>query len=316
MERYSTAGMPIAGRAAAWNVLYASRMSQVEFTPGDRNKFDAELSIGQLGPVKLARLTVDRCSVERSQLHSPPKGPRLYNVLLQAEGDSTFVHCGHESHLSEGDLVLVDTALPHYFRTQDRSVTIMARVPSDRLREHLPSPEQYCGVRLGHAVGVTGAVAAMMKELSAKVESGIEAGYEARVARSLLEMVSLSYDMGFNSAARGSPMRWRRRAEVIRYIEDHLRDPELSPASIAAGLRLTPRYLRMIFSISGEKVSDYILRRRLEECARQVGNPSWSSHTLLEIAFSWGFNSAAYFTRCFRDQFGVAPRDYRRAAVD
>lgn len=315
MERYTTADMPVAGRTAAWNALYSARMSHVEFTPGDRDKFDAELRIGQLGPVKLARLTVDSCSVERSQRHSLPKGQRFYNFLLQAEGSSTFYHCGNESHLSEGDFVLVDTALPHYFRTQDLSVTLMARVQSDLLREYLSSPEQYCGRRLGKAVGVTGTVAAMMKALTSKVESGVEAGYDARIARYLLDMMSLSYDVGFNSDGNGSPILWQRRSEIVRYIEDNLRDPELCPASIAVGLRLSPRYLRTIFSVAGEKVSAYILRRRLEECGRQMANPSWCNHTLTEIAFSWGFNSAAHFTRCFRSQFGMAPRDYRRAAL-
>jgi AraC-like DNA-binding protein len=63
-------------------------------------------------------------------------------------------------------------------------------------------------------------------------------------------------------------------------------------------------------------MSAYILRRRVEECARQMSDPNWSGHTLTEIAFSWGFNSAAHFTRSFREQFGSAPRDYRRSALD
>jgi AraC-like DNA-binding protein len=103
---------------------------------------------------------------------------------------------------------------------------------------------------------------------------------------------------------------------VVRYIEDHLRDPELSPAKVAKGLRISPRYLRTVFARSGEKVSAYIMRRRLEECAKQIRNPSWAGHTLTEIAFAWGFNSAAHFTRAFHDHFGVTPRDYRRTAVN
>jgi AraC-like DNA-binding protein len=126
-------------------------------------------------------------------------------------------------------------------------------------------------------------------------------------------MISMTYTMGFG-ASNASATLWQRRKDIIRYIEEHLRDPLLSPATIAKGMRLSPRYLRTIFSISGERVSAYILRRRLEECARQMRNPAWNGHTLTEIAFSWGFNSSAYFTRCFHEQFGVAPRDFRRAA--
>lgn len=316
MERLSTIDLPSAGRMAAWHNLYCSRMSWVEFVPNDRQKFDAELRIGQLGPVKLARLSVDSCSVESTRSHIARNSARLYSFLLQARGGSTFYHCGNESHLAEGDFVLCDTGLPHYFLTEDVSETIMLRVPPDVLREYLPSPERFRGLPLGRAVGLTSTVAAMIQSLSDRVETGLPSDCEERVARYLLEMISMSYALGFEDQAKGSAVLWQRRNDIIRYIEDNLRDPSLTASSIAAGLRLSPRYLRTIFSVSGEKVSAYILRRRLEECARQMCSPAWTGHTLTEIAFSWGFNSAAHFTRCFRDQFGVAPRDYRRSRLD
>ena len=78
---------------------------------------------------------------------------------------------------------------------------------------------------------------------------------------------------------------------------------------------MSPRYIRTVFSTGGEKISSFILRRRLEECARQIRSPAWAAHTLTEIAFSWGFNSAAHFTRTFHEKFGVAPREYRRQAL-
>jgi len=315
MELFSTRGLPEVGRAAAWGEIYASRMSQCEFTPGDKNRFDAELRIGQLGPVKLARLTVDKCSVERKRSHIVRNSPRLFNFLLQAEGQSTFYHCGKESRLETGDFVLCDTGLPHYFMTDGHSVTVMVRVPGEIVRSYLPTPEQFCGQHLGRATGLTGAVAAMVRELSGGFDDVLEPGCEDRVARYLLEMISMSYTMGVVSPEDASALAWQRRKDVIQYIEDNLRDPELSPASIAAGLRLSPRYLRTVFAPGGEKMNAYILRRRLEECARQMCMPAWHAHTLTEIAFSWGFNSAAHFTRTFHEKYGMAPREYRRAGV-
>jgi AraC-like DNA-binding protein len=316
MELLTTHGLPEVGRAAAWGEIYASRKSQCEFTPGDKDRFDAELRIGQLGPVKLARLTVDKCSVERRQSHIARNAPRLYNFLLQAEGASTFYHCGKEAQLEAGDFVLCDTGLPHYFLTHDHSVTVMVRVAGEVLRSYLPTPEQFCGQQLGRATGVTGTVAAMVRELSAGIGGGLEARCEDRVARYLLEMISMSYTMGAARAEEASAIAWQRRKDVIQYIEDNLRDPELSPASISAGLRVSPRYLRTVFAPGGEKMSAYILRRRLEECARQMANPAWHAHTLTEIAFSWGFNSAAHFTRTFHEKFGMAPREYRRVSLE
>ena len=315
MELLTTEGLPLAGRAAAWGEIYATRMSQCEFTPSDHARFDAELRIGQLGPVKLARLSLDRCSVERKQSHIARNAPRLFNFLLQAEGASTFYHCGQESELEAGDFVLCDTGLPHYFVTDEHSVTVMVRVPGEVLRTYLPTPEQFFGRRLGKASGVTGTAAAMVRELSSGCGGEIEHGYEDRVARYLLEMISMSYTMGVETVEEASAIAWQRRKDVIQYIEGNLRDPELSPASIAAGLKISPRYLRTVFAPGGEKMSGYILRRRLEECARQMASPAWGVHTLTEIAFSWGFNSAAHFTRTFHEKYGVPPREYRRSRL-
>lgn len=316
MERYSTIGLPALGRTAAWSALYASHMSRVGFTPGDHSSFDAELRIGSLGPVKIAKLSVDGCSVERSRNDIRNKASRLYSFLFQASGNSTFHQCGNEAPLSEGDFVLCYTGLPHYWLTKDPSVTIMVRVEPEVLREYLPTPEQFCGLHLGRAVGLAGTVSAMVKSLTDQVEMGGCPGYEDRIARHLLELISTSYTIGFENVSKGSASLWRRRNDIVRHIEDHLRDPGLTPASVAAGLRMSPRYMRTVFSISGEHVSAYILRRRLEECARRMRSRAWKAHTLTEIAFSWGFNSAAHFTRSFHAQFGVPPRDYRRGTTD
>jgi len=315
MELFSTLGLPTVGRAAAWGAIYATRMSHVEFTPGDKDKFDAELRINQFGPVKLARLSVDRCSVERKKSHIARNAPRHYNFLLQAEGASTFYHCGKESALTAGDFVLCDTGLPHYWATSAQSVTMMVRVAPEVLRTYLPTPEQFCGQHLGQATGLKDTIAAMVRELSDGEIGSLKSAYEDRVARYLLEMMSMSYIMGVDPARDASAVAWQRHKDVIQYIEDNLRDPGLSPASISAGLRVSPRYLRTVFAPGGEKMSVYILRRRLEECARQIGHPSWNGHTLTEIAFSWGFNSAAHFSRTFLEKYGLPPREYRRMAL-
>ncbi|NUQ43408.1 MAG: helix-turn-helix transcriptional regulator, partial [Calditrichaceae bacterium] len=37
---------------------------------------------------------------------------------------------------------------------------------------------------------------------------------------------------------------------------------------------------------------------------------------IAEIAYMVGFNSQAYFTRCFQDAFGCSPREYKRKAQE
>jgi len=314
MEIYSADALPAASRATAWNDLYSRQLNRVEFTPEDRHSFAARLSLGRLGPIQFVRMSTNRTDIRRTRRHIVLGAPRLYSFLLQAKGSSVFQHCGQESHLGEGDFTLCDSAAPHSFAVEDSSTVIMLRVDGATLKEYLPTPERFCGRRLRHEVGLTAPMSAMVEKLNGRLESGFTSVYDASVARHLLEMMAMSYAIGFEELPDLSAVIKGRQAEVVRYIEDRLRDPKLSPAAVAEGLRISPRYLRTVFAGTGEKVSAYIIRRRLEECAKQIRNPAWTGHTLTEIAFAWGFNSAAHFTRTFHEQFGMAPREYRRVA--
>lgn len=309
IERVSTSDLPARDRTAAWNDLYSEHMSRVEFTPADQQSFCAELRIGRLGPVELAKLLVDRCSIERNRRHLGAS-PRLFSFLLQASGSSVFHHYGREARLTRGDFVLCDNGMPHQFTMVTPCKMIMVRITPELLGEYLPSPERFCGRHLGCAVGIAHTAAAMVQSLSEHSNFGTS-DYEARIARHLVDVISMSYTMGLQPQP-ASAASHRRHSDIIRYIEDHLHDRSLTVNSVAAGVNLSPRRLRAIFfSGSGEKIQSFVLRRRLEECTRRMRDPAWSGETLMKIAFSCGFNSAAHFTRAFRNHFGVSPRGYR-----
>jgi AraC-like DNA-binding protein len=133
------------------------------------------------------------------------------------------------------------------------------------------------------------------------------------VARNVLDIMATSYAMAFDNSFSDSSAVSARKLQAKRYIEAHLREPDLTPCTVARALGISPRYLRMLFCGGNENASRYILRRRLEECAKQLSSALWRGHTITEIAFSSGFNSAAHFTRVFRDEYGVTPSQFRNA---
>ena len=57
-------------------------------------------------------------------------------------------------------------------------------------------------------------------------------------------------------------------------------------------------------------------RRRLERAREDLANPLYSHLSISDVCFRWGFNDAAHFSRSFRDQFGLSPRDHRQAIRD
>jgi AraC-like DNA-binding protein len=296
---------------AAWNALYSSRLDQVDVTTANHETFEAELTLGTLGPMRVARITCGRSSFARTPRHIVHAPGRVFSFILQARGRGVFAQYGHEAPLEEGDITLCDSAAPHSYHIEDRSQVMMLRVPASMLKERLPSPEQFCGRHLSSTEGLTCTVGAVMGSICTQLERGLSPYFQNSLARHVLDLLATSYAIAFDSMSTASSVVSGRHAKVKLYIEQHLRDPDLSPCTIAQGLKLSSRYLRMIFATSGETVSAYILRRRLEECARQMTDPQWRGRSIAEIAFGWGFNSAPHFTRSFRDRYNVSPRHYR-----
>ncbi|WP_236759231.1 helix-turn-helix domain-containing protein [Agrobacterium tumefaciens] len=118
---------------------------------------------------------------------------------------------------------------------------------------------------------------------------------------------SIPFTLG---AARIGVRGWRWRQSIKRkLIFPHAVDPALTPATAAEHFRISVRYVHRLLEDSGETFSQFLLRQRLQKCADDLRTKGGCS--IGEIAFRWGFNDLSHFSRSFRNQFGVAPREYR-----
>ena len=100
-----------------------------------------------------------------------------------------------------------------------------------------------------------------------------------------------------------------------RYIDQHLAEPWLTPASAAAALGISLRQLHLLFEPTGLGFAQYVTQRRLLQCRAVLTSPTGISRSVADIAFGWGFNSLATFYRAFERQFGVSPAALRAAGA-
>ena len=98
-------------------------------------------------------------------------------------------------------------------------------------------------------------------------------------------------------------------AAAVRLMESHLEDP-LRIGQIAEAVDLSGRRLEMLFRQTlGQSPRDYYLGYRLNAARRQL---LAGTASILQIATSCGFNSAAAFSRAYRTGFGESPSETRR----
>jgi AraC family transcriptional regulator, positive regulator of tynA and feaB len=81
---------------------------------------------------------------------------------------------------------------------------------------------------------------------------------------------------------------------------------------LAITFRVPLRPLQDVFTQRGETIWAHIRTLRLERSYTELQRGA--DRTVMEIAFANGFTNAAHFTRCFRERFGVTPRDVQAAA--
>lgn len=98
---------------------------------------------------------------------------------------------------------------------------------------------------------------------------------------------------------------------VAAYIEQSFDDPALSPASVAAALGISVRYLHLLFAQQGQTTAGWIRERRLVYCRDALNNAD-SGVSVTDVALQAGFTDPSHFSRVFRQRFGVAPSEYRR----
>jgi AraC family transcriptional activator of tynA and feaB len=268
------------------------------------------IETGELGQLRFARLSCAGSAINRS-LAPGDAAIHSYSLILQQSGTGTLSQYGREAHLQPGDMALCDNSEPHSHCIPEQSELILLRIPAGALQTHMPSPEQSCGRRLPGNSGTTSAATALLSSLCRSDRGHLPPAVQENLARQLLELVAISYSLTFGKLISPPSVVGTRYAKARRFIEQHLRDPELGAQKIARSLNVSSRYLRLIFAGEKDSVSAYILRRRLEEIAHQLTDARWRGRSICEIAFDWGFNSAPHFSRSFREHFGLTPREYR-----
>ncbi len=101
---------------------------------------------------------------------------------------------------------------------------------------------------------------------------------------------------------------------LIALIETNISDPKLNITKLCSGLAIGRSVLfSKMKSMTGKSPMDFIQNIRLKRAAVLLRS---GLMTISEISDRMGFTSINYFDKCFKEQFGVTPTEYRTASGD
>lgn len=170
---------------------------------------------------------------------------------------------------------------------------------------------QLSAVNMVPALTEDGGTRLLVRYLDSLATESLTPAVAAVAAQVALELLRAALEPALPASR--SAKRMALRADVRRYVHEHLQDPFLTPLSIARAHAMSLRTLHALFEETDESVAALIRRERLARCRLDLERPNGGGVT--EIALRWGFRDPGNFSRTFRREFGLSPREVRQSGA-
>ncbi|MFB3056250.1 MAG: response regulator, partial [Ignavibacteriaceae bacterium] len=139
------------------------------------------------------------------------------------------------------------------------------------------------------------------KELQIRINNLI------KIRRKLQEVYSKGTFLQRPTVNKLSSLDERFMIKVMKIIEQHISEEEFSIEEFVKELEMGNMQMhRKLKALTGKSASRYIRSVRLARAKKMIEQKMGN---ISEIAYSVGFGSPAYFTRCFREEYGHPPSD-------
>jgi AraC family transcriptional activator of tynA and feaB len=267
----------------------------------------------QLGPgVQLMRNAGSRLLVSHTARHVRRAAPEIVTLGLTVRGRAGLSTPYTERLIEQGHLQLVNNAQPYSFAQARIGQAEHAALMMDRERLDLPldvvhaAAPALCGSPLYELVRNH---FAHLSCLSADLP---EPG-QGRLGWATVQLVRALVTMAAGDARAAGALQDSLIVRVRAFVDDHLGEPGLGPAGIAAAHHISVRHLYTKWSRAGEPsaLAEWIMCRRLARARGRLADPGCADLAIGAVARECGFVDIAHFSRRFRKAYGTHPQEWR-----
>ncbi|MFD8079126.1 helix-turn-helix domain-containing protein [Streptomyces sp. NPDC059718] len=316
-KAFRTEILPPQERAEYWTDAVHQAFTRFEIRPHEQDAVRGSLWLASVGALHVGHVEASPQRMARTRGTIANDSSSALLLSLQEAGSSVVTQDGHETLLTPGELVVVDTRRPFLRDFPGSFRQNVAAIPL----ELLDVPDSLLAGVVGHAYQPThyigGILSSFVSRLAAAAESNAcLTGANHYLERGIIDVLTAFVAHEGRLNADVTPTAEETQRLLIRdYILAHLSRPELSPGMIAAAHHISVRYLHKLFQCEDMTVSRWIHHQRLESCREELARRDLSGLTVETIAQRWGFGSPAHFSRIFRAAYGISPVAWRRMAA-
>lgn len=315
-QRLSTDAVSSPERLGYWLDMICTMYVKLDCEPPRDGVLFGEIEFSRLGSLDLTLLKSNARRVWRAPSRSRDDSDDCCLIQLQRAGRSTILQDGRVADVAPGDFVLYGCGQPYELRfDDDHHHVIVLRVPRAQLEPHVGNLSELTATTVS-GDGAAGHLLLSMVETLHRDIDQLHPSSAVGVSDAITSIIAAGLrSLPGANARKASNLHAYHVARVKSFVLQQLRNPELSVATVARAMKLSPDHLSRLFRTESVPLSRMIWQQRLDACRRDLDDPRLAERGVSEIAFSWGFNDAAHFSRTFREQFGSSPSEWRQRSL-
>jgi AraC-like DNA-binding protein len=276
----------------------------------------AQILTAQVGNVHVTKVSAPPLKAFRTAKLIRASDPELFKLEVPVRGRTVFAQGDRQAALEPGDFTLLDLSRPCQLVDHgDEHVNVAIKFPHAALPLRRDELAQLTAVPVSGRDGLGAVISSLARHIARHLDHH-DPTEGSRLATALMDLLIVALAERLDRWATLAPATRRRAllASVQAFIDQRLADPGLSPSVIAAAHHISLRHLYKLFKPEQTSVAGWIRERRLEQCRRDLADPTLGDWSVSAIAARWGFTDPAHFSRAFRAAYGLPPTEYRRAA--
>jgi len=281
------------------------------------NDFTAgRLDLLDVDDVRVGFIDSDPMIVHRRRAHLNKRPGDYYFVPIPMSHPVRISQRSNDVCIKPKSFGLIATAESYTYEQRTENQLLTLRIAGSVMRERLPGIDDFAG-ECRDPGQATVALFVDLVQSVARNGRALTAESSNLVAQQLMDLLVLAvtadsaFESGNDSAVRSS-----HRRRINKVIEMRLQDTDLGLASIARDLQMSKRYIQKILSDNGETVSSLLHTRRVACAKRYLADPTRRHQPIAQVGFSVGFSDPSHFSRIFRRETGLSPRDFRQRSLD
>jgi AraC family transcriptional activator of tynA and feaB len=309
---FSTDIVPVSDRLEAWRWNAKQICGDCRFQFPKRFAFHGSIEARRVAGLELTLFSSSEVSFQKFPVVRLNSENRACIVITQLAGVQRYDQHGKVAILKRGDTTLIDSGRSWSSDCRGDCARLYLRLPYFLIESKLGLNPIPIAPRILGASALGTILFGLSTSLFRQAE-GLSSEEGAAAVEAYLKILSACVGDSESVLAKrkGSDLL---RGRIAAYIESHLPETDLGPVKIASAMGISVRHVHRVFSSKGCSVADWIRGRRLRQCQSDLSDPHLRRKSITEIAFFWGFNDSAHFSRSFKEKFGICPRIFRTHA--